>query len=122
MNNNSLIEYKENFITKLKKFFFGLFKRKKAIQEQSQEQLASKVQNTKSDFLDNITIKKDEQEENALKLQKSFKNGEIFEDDMPKENKYKLIELYKKQNEEMKEKIKREKLEIEKMLKDLKAS
>ena len=28
MNNNGLIEYKENFITKIRNFFFKLFKKK----------------------------------------------------------------------------------------------
>ncbi len=120
--NTSLIEYKERFITKLKKFFLGIFKKNKTIQEQPKDQLAVKVQNNKSNLRDNIVIKRDEQDEKTFKLQESFKNGEIFENDIPKENKEKLIELYKRQNEEMKEKIKREKLEIEKMLKDLKAS
>ena len=55
-------------------------------------------------------------------MQEDFKQGNIFQEDITDEKKQKLIKLYKKQNEELKDKINKEKNEIKKILDDLKAS
>lgn len=122
MNNNGLIEYKENFITKIRNFFFKLFKKNKIIQEQPQEQTNVNIQNNKANFVETIAIKKDEEKEKLIQLQRDYKDGNILEDDIPQNEKEKLVELYKKQNEEMKNKIELEQKEIRKLLDSLKAS
>lgn len=122
MNNNGLIEYKENFITKIRNFFFKLFKKNKIIQDQPQEQTNVNIQNNKTNFAETIAIKKDEEKEKLMQLQRDYKDGNILEDDIPHNEKEKLVELYKKQNEEMKNKIELEQKEIRKLLDSLKAS
>lgn len=122
MNNNGLIEYKENFITKIRNFFLKLFKKNKIIQEQPQEQTNVNIQNNKANFAETIAIKKDEEKEKLMQLQRDYKDGNILEDDIPHDEKEKLVELYKKQNEEMKNKIELEQKEIRKLLDSLKAS
>lgn len=122
MNNNGLIEYKENFITKIRNFFFKLFKKNKIIQDQPQEQTNVNIQNNKTNFAETIAIKKDEEKEKLMQLQRDYKDGNILEDDIPHNEKEKLVELYKKQNEEMKNVIELEQKEIRKLLDSLKAS
>ena len=98
MNNKGLLEYKENFITKIS------------------------MQDNKSNFEETIIIKKNEEEEKLLQLQRSYKDGNILEDDIPNNEKEKLIELYKNQNQEIKNKIEQEQKEIRKLLDNLKIS
>ncbi len=80
------------------------------------------IHNNKSNFVEDIIIKKDEKEDKLLQLQKDYKDGNILEDDIPENQKEKLVELYKKQNEEIKNKIELEQKEIRKLLDSLKAS
>lgn len=122
MNNKGLIEYKENFFTKIRNFFFKLFKKKKAIQEQLQIQINTNLQDNKSNFVENIIVKKDEKEEKLIQLQRDYKDGNILEDDIPHNEKEKLVELYKKQNLEIRNKIEQEQKEIRKLLDSLKVS
>ena len=76
----------------------------------------------KSTFRNSITIEQNEEELRILKLQTAYKNGEINERDIPENDKNKLIDLYKKQNKELKDNIEKEKYEIKKILDGLKAS
>lgn len=122
MNNKGLIEYKENFITRIRNFFFKLFRKNRVIQEQPQEQTNVNIQNNKANFVETIAIKKDEEKEKLMQLQRDYKDGNILEDDIPHDEKEKLVELYKKQNEEMKNVIELEQKEIRKLLDSLKAS
>lgn len=122
MNNKGLIEYKENFFTKIRNFFFKLFKKSKAIQEQPQIQNNMNIQDNKSNFLETIVVKKNEKEEKLIQLQRDYKDGNILEDDIPHNEKEKLVKLYKKQNLEMKNKIEQEQKENRKLLDSLKVS
>ena len=54
------------------------------------------------------------------KLQRDFKTGKITERDISNEDKEKLIELYKKQNKKLQEKLQTEKNQIRKILNNLK--
>lgn len=54
------------------------------------------------------------------KLQRDFKNGKIAERDIANEDKEKLIELYKKQNKKLQEKLQTEKNQIREILNNLK--
>lgn len=116
-----MIEYKENFISKIKKFFKKLFGRNEDIQEnvESKKEL-NKME--KNNFKENIEVKEDEDELKIIKLQTEYKAGNIREEDMTDEEHEKLINLYKKQNKELKEKIDTKKHKIRKKLDDLKAS
>ena len=114
-----MINYKENFITKIKKFFKKLF----CVKENKQEDTKREINNIeKNNFRENIEIKQDEEELNIIKLQKEYKAGNIREEDMTDEEHKKLINLYEKQNKELKEKIEIKKQKIRKQLDDLKAS
>ena len=76
----------------------------------------------KSTFKNSIIIEQNEEELRILKLQTAYKNGEINESDIPENDKNKLIDLYKKQNKELKDNIEKEKYEIKKILDGLKVS
>lgn len=107
MENNKMIEYKRSFLDKIKKFFVGLFKNTSNKCEIVQKE---------NSFKNGIVIKQDDEKIRLLQLQKTYKSGEIQEENMSKEDVKKLIELYKKQNSELKEKIEFEKIEIKKLL------
>ena len=114
-----MIEYKENFISKIKKLFKKLFGRNEDIQEnvESKKEL-NKME--KNNFKENIEVKEDELK--IIKLQTEYKAGNIREEDMTDEEHEKLINLYKRQNKELKEKIDTKKHKIRKKLDDLKAT
>ena len=54
------------------------------------------------------------------KLQRDFKTGKVTERDISNEDKEKLIELYKKQNKKLQEKLQTEKKQIREILNNLK--
>lgn len=60
MNNNGMIEYKENFITKIKKFFKRLFRKKEkdynVIQEEPVNGTVEDSQEVQSDFIESIKV------------------------------------------------------------------
>ena len=60
-----------------------------------------------------------EEELKLLELQEDFRDGIINEEDILEEDKNKLIALYKKQNQQMKEVLRREKIEIQSLMKKL---
>ena len=116
-----MIEYKESFISKIKKFFKNLFGLNENIQENVEIKKEINI-SSKNSFRENIEIKQDEEELKIQKLQKEYKAGNIREEDMTDEEHEKLIDLYEKQNKELKEKINTKKQIIRKKLNDLKAS
>lgn len=116
---NEIIEYKENFITKIKKFFKKIFGIKENIQESQNEKINAMEKNN---FRENIELKQDEEELKIIKLQKEYKAGNVREEDMTDEEHRKLIDLYEKQNKQLKEKINTKRQIIRKKLDDLKAS
>ena len=60
MNNNGIIEYKENFITKIKQFLKQLFERKEEqynyVQQEPVNEIAEEKNENQSDFIDNIKV------------------------------------------------------------------
>lgn len=122
MENNRMVEYKEGFFDKIKNFFFRLFKKSSDNIEKEPEILTQQSNVEKDIFKNNILIKQDEEELKLLELQKAYKSGKILEENISQEDKEKLIDLYKKQNLELKETITNEKKEIRKILNGLKAS
>lgn len=118
--NKNIIEYKESFLSKIKKFFRNLF----APKELKQENIESKTTHNivKNNFKESIEINQDEETTKIMNLQKEYKAGNIKEEDMTDDEHKKLIELYKKQNEELIEKINTKKYKIRKKLDDLSAT
>lgn len=74
MNNDKMIEYKENFITKIKKFLKKLFKIKEEQYNYVQQELVNEIAEEKnewqSDFFDNIKV--DTKAVNAVINKKNF--------------------------------------------------
>lgn len=74
MNNNGIIEYKENFITKIKKFFKKLFERKEEqynyVQQDSENEITEEKNESQSDFTDNIKV--DTKAVNSVICKKNF--------------------------------------------------
>lgn len=121
MNNNGIIEYKDNILTKIKKFIFNLFKKdKNRAKIQTIENIESKEK--QNNFVDDIIIKQNEEELELLNLQKLYKDNFIYEEEIPEEKKRKLIELYKEQNNRLREELMREKVETQLLIKNLKNS
>ena len=57
MNNNGIIEYKENFINKIKDFFKRIFGRRKEQYNYSQEEFTNKIEEEKqNDFINNTKV------------------------------------------------------------------
>lgn len=122
MGNNKLISYKENIFTKTLNFFKKLFFRKKKDTNKSIEELLIYNNQCKENFIDNILIKEDEdEEEKRLKmLQLQYDNEEIDEEDISDEDIDKLCKLYEKETDELNADTERRKNHIAQMLKELK--
>ena len=120
--NNYMTEYKENIFTKIKKFIFNLFKRNKGKHEELNYQTINTNNNSNSNnnFLDEIVVKKSKEEIELLQLQEDYKNNYLYEEEIPENQKNKLIELYKKQNKELREKLMKEKVETKLLISNLK--
>lgn len=117
-----MIVYKESIFSKIKNFIKSIFNKKVDNNQNQNTMVVNTDKFEKKSFVDEIIIKKEPEEIELEKLQKDFKEGNIFQEDIIENKRVKLIELYKKQNEELKEKINKEKNEIKKILDDLKAS
>lgn len=119
--NKAVIQYKDNFIIRFFKYIRNLFRKEENI-EIIEEQEKNKHRAQEKNFKDNIMIKQSEDELKILELQKQYKAGNILEEDMSEEEHEKLIELYKKQNKQLHEKIMIKKNKIRKKLNELKTS
>lgn len=112
-----IIIYEEGFFSRIRRFFFSLFKKKNTNDIKDNFQNQSNTE--KNDFMKKIEIKADEDELKIKNLQKKYKLGEIKEEDMTDEEHKKLIELYKKQNEDMNKIIENKKSSIKKKIENL---
>ena len=122
MKSNKLITYKQSIFTKISKFFKSIFFKGKneVLQESSEQTIQNKQQ--KEYFIENITIKEDEEEKRLKALQLQYDNGEIDEEDIAEEDMDKLIEMYEKETEELNLDTEIRKKHIAQMLKELKSS
>ena len=75
-----------------------------------------------NEFKKGIILERNSEEERILKLQQQFINGNIDENDISDEDYFKLVELFKKQNNEIEERIESRKKSIRKRLNDMKES
>ena len=75
-----------------------------------------------NEFKKGIILECNSEEERILKLQQQFINGNIDENKISDEEDFKLVELFKKQNNEIEERIESRKKSIRKRLNDMKES
>ncbi len=113
----NIIEYKESFLSKIINFFRNLFAKKEVKQDNIDNNITHYI--VSNNFKENIEIRQDEETRKIINLQKEYKAGNIKEEDMTDVEHKKLIELYKKQNDELIEKINARKYKIRKKLDDL---
>ena len=120
MNKNKLITHKENIFNKMFNFIRKIFFNKKL---NSNKNISEDVRIKEKDnekFLNNIQIKEDEEEKRLKIIQLKYDNGEIEEEDILEEDIDKIIALYQKETEELDKDTLKRKMNIEKMLKELK--
>ncbi len=97
---------------KIKSFFKNLFKKKEQpIQETSEKE---NKMDEKSSFEASIIVKKDEEKERILELQKRFREGKLNPEDVTEEDIDKLTELYNEQIAELNKQIEEDTAVIEK--------
>ena len=121
MKNNNLIVYKESIFNKISKFFKKIFN----IDRKDENKTTFKNINyslQKDNFISNIAVKENEEENRLEELQAKYENGEIDEYDISDEDMDKLIEMYKNETEKLKLDTEKRKEHISKMLNELKAS
>ena len=83
MNNNSLIEHKENFITRMKNFFRRIFKKEENLDKSKQGEYNETIgdHNKKDEFMDDIRIdfnKVDKVAKRANLLKEIDENEEVL--------------------------------------------
>ena len=119
MKQNNLILYKESILKKILNSFKNVFYIAKKDENKT---TFNNVNNSleKDEFIKNIAIKENEEEKRLKKLQLKYENGEISEDEISDEDIDKIIEMYKKETEEINMDTKRRKNHISKMLNELK--
>lgn len=98
----NLVEKKETFFGKVKKFFKNLFAKKKNNDEVVREEDDSAKEN--NEFKEYIKMTEDE-ETKLLELQRRYRRGEIAESDLTDEQIDDLSNLYDKQIAELKKSI-----------------
>lgn len=99
-------------IYKIKKFFKNLFKKKEQLAEDASEEISSIDE--KSAFEASIVVKKDEERERILELQRRFREGKLNPEDVTEEDIDKLTELYNEQIADLNKKIEEDTAIIEK--------
>lgn len=97
-------------IYKIKNFFKSLFKKK----EVENVEVQNEVTEEKNTFEESIAIKRDEEKERILELQKRFKEGKLNPEDVTEEDIDKLTELYNEQIAELNKQIEQDTAIIEK--------
>ena len=122
MKNNKLMPYKDNFFTKILIFFKRLIFRKKDIVQEDNNEIPVYEKREKEIFLENIILKKNNEETRIQKLKEKYDNGEIDEDDLSESDIDKIISLYEKETDELNADTERRKELISQMLKELKQS
>lgn len=100
---------------KIKSFFKNIFKKKDVVVEEKVE-VEEKIGKA---FEDSIVIKKDEERERLLELQKRFREGKLNPEDVTEEDIDKLTELYNEQIEALNKQIEEDTIVIEKCNKEI---
>lgn len=116
MKNNKLVIYKNNIFTPIIKFFKKIFARKNILENE----IKNTSNGIKDSFIENIQIKEDKEKLRLYQLKQQYDNGEIDEEDIADEDVDKLVELYKKETDELNADTEKIKNHIKQMLKELK--
>lgn len=113
MNRNLPQVIHEGFFTKIKNWFNNFFRKQKSIEypiQESLNELHNKMdENSKENFVQDIKV---ENKDNILKLQRKIKENEIGISDLTDQELDEIIELYKGQIEEKKQKLKQYRIKI----------
>lgn len=106
---------RENFYTKIKNWFFKIFRKPQSINYPDQKILDNTDENNKENFIQSIKI---ESKDKSLMLQKKLKEKQIKISDLTDQELEEMIGLYKNQIEDKKIKLN----QYKKIIKNLNAT
>ena len=112
MNGNLPQVIRENFFTKIKNWFFKVFRKPKSTNYPTPKILDNTDENNKENFIQSIKI---ESKDKILMLQKKLKENQTKISDLTDQELEEMIELYKNQIEDKKIKLKQYKIKIRNM-------
>ncbi len=114
---NNIVPYKEGIINKICNWFKKIFFRRKAKQEVEGK---NEVVFNSETLRDRVVIPEDKEKNRILNLRKKWEEEEIEAEDISDEDVEKIVELYNKETEKIKNETSQIKENIAKMLKELK--
>lgn len=113
MNENLPQVIQEGFFTKIKNWFYKLFKKQKSIENPIQknlDELHNEIDEiSKANFVQNIKV---ENKDNILMLQRKIKEKQIEISDLTDQELDEMIELYKNQIKDKKARLKQYRVKI----------
>lgn len=107
--NKELIEYHETMFSKIKKFFKRFLFRKK------EKNIVNEIKHN-NNFLEKIIINESTEEKRLRQLKKLYDVGDVKERDITNEDIDKLIEMYDKEIEELREDTEKRKNNIKQII------
>ncbi len=107
--NKELIEYHETMFSKIKKFFKRFLFRKK------EKNIVNEIKHN-NNFLEKIIINESTEEKRLRQLKKLYDDGDVKEKDITNEDIDKLIEMYDKEIEELREDTEKRKNNIKQII------
>ena len=96
IDSNMITKNKENVFFRLKMFLINLFNKKEISENILNINTSAEIKKEKNSFKDSI-MQIDNDETKLLKLQRKYRNGEIKEEDLTKNQVILLCNLYDKQ-------------------------
>lgn len=96
IDSNMITKNKENVFFRLKMFLINLFNKKEISENNLNINTSAEIKKEKNSFKDSI-MQIDNDETKLLKLQRKYRNGEIKEEDLTKNQVILLCNLYDKQ-------------------------
>lgn len=107
--NKELIEYHGTMFSKIKKFFKRFLFRKK------EKNIVNEIKRN-DNFLEKIIVNESTEEKRLKQLKKLYDDGELKEKDITNEDIDKLIEMYDKEIEELRENTEKRKNNIKQII------
>ena len=96
IDSNMITKNKENVFFRIKMFIINLFNKKEVSENNLNINTSAEIKKEKNSFKDSI-MQIDNDETKLLKLQRKYRNGEIKEEDLTKNQVILLCNLYDKQ-------------------------
>ncbi len=96
IDSNMITKNKENVFFRLKRFLINLFNKKENSENNLNINTSAEIKKENNSFKDSI-MQIDNDETKLLKLQRKYRNGEIKEEDLTKDQVILLCNLYDKQ-------------------------